>query len=104
MTAPLPPTPEVVRKALRAVIDPELGLNIINVGLVYNVTVSEAGQVHVQMTLTSPGCPAGPEITGDVYETVNNLEGVTGVEVELVWEPYWTPDKMDPRVRAFLGH
>jgi metal-sulfur cluster biosynthetic enzyme len=55
------------------------------------------------MTLTSPGCPAGTEITDDVKAVVSDLEGVQGVEVELVWDPYWTPDKMDPRVRAFLG-
>jgi len=95
---------EVARKALRAVKDPELGLNIIDIGLVYDVTVSEEGQAHVTMTLTSPGCPAGAEIMEDVRQTLAELEGVTGVEVELVWEPYWTPERMDPRVRAFLGH
>lgn len=95
---------ELARKALRAVKDPELGLNIIDIGLVYDVTVSEEGQAHVTMTLTSPGCPAGAEIMEDVRQTLADLEGVTGVEVELVWEPYWTPDRMDPRVRAFLGH
>jgi metal-sulfur cluster biosynthetic enzyme len=55
------------------------------------------------MTLTSPGCPAGTEIIDDVKRVVADLEGVQSVDVELVWEPYWTPDKMDPRVRAFLG-
>jgi metal-sulfur cluster biosynthetic enzyme len=56
------------------------------------------------MTLTSPGCPAGTEIMDDVRNTLNDLDGITGVDLELVWEPYWTPEKMDPRVRAFLGH
>ncbi len=97
-------TGELARKSLRAVKDPELGLNIIDIGLVYDVTVSEAGAAHVTMTLTSPGCPAGAEIMEDVRKTVADLEGVTAVEVELVWEPYWTPERMDPRVRAFLGH
>jgi metal-sulfur cluster biosynthetic enzyme len=96
-------TPESVRKALRGVKDPELGLNIIDIGLVYDVTVSEEGEVHVTMTLTSPGCPAGPEILEDARTVVEQLEGVTAATVELVWEPYWTPDRMDPRVRAFLG-
>ena len=96
-------TPDLVRKALRAVKDPELNLNIIDIGLVYDVEVSEAGQVHIRMTLTSPGCPAGTEILDAVKAVVGDLEGVTGVEVELVWDPYWTPEKMDPRVRAFLG-
>jgi metal-sulfur cluster biosynthetic enzyme len=96
-------TPETIRKALRGVKDPELNLNIIDIGLVYEVMVSEEGAVHVQMTLTSPGCPAGAEIVGDVKRTIEDLEGVTSVEVEIVWEPYWTPERMDPRVRAFLG-
>lgn len=96
-------TEETIRKALRGVKDPELNLNIIDIGLVYEVEVSEAGAVHVRMTLTSPGCPAGAEIVGDVKRTIEDLEGVTSAEVEIVWEPYWTPEKMDPRVRAFLG-
>jgi len=96
-------TPEAVRKALRAVKDPELGLNIVDIGLVYDITVSEAGDAKVQMTLTSPGCPAGPEILEDARVVVSQMEGVNSAEIELVWEPYWTPDRMDPRVRAFLG-
>jgi metal-sulfur cluster biosynthetic enzyme len=97
------PSPDTVRKALRAVKDPELNLNIVDIGLVYDVEVSDTGQVHVRMTLTSPGCPAGTEIIDDVKRVVSDLDGVSGIEVELVWDPYWTPEKMDPRVRAFLG-
>lgn len=96
-------TEESVRKALRGVKDPELNLNIIDIGLVYEVEVEESGAVHVRMTLTSPGCPAGAEIVGDVKRTVEELEGVTSCDVEIVWEPFWTPERMDPRVRAFLG-
>jgi metal-sulfur cluster biosynthetic enzyme len=96
-------TSETIRKALRAVKDPELNLNIIDIGLVYDAQVNEAGDVQVRMTLTSPGCPAGTEIIEDVKRVVSDLEGVKSVEVELVWDPYWTPEKMDPRVRAFLG-
>jgi len=96
-------TAEQVRKALKGVKDPELGLNVVDIGLIYDITVSEAGDVHITMSLTSPGCPSGPEIMGDVKMVVMDLEGVSTVEVELVWEPYWTPDRMDPRVRAFLG-
>lgn len=112
MTTPVPvpapapepvQTPETIRKALRAVKDPELNLNIIDIGLVYDVEVGETGAVQVRMTLTSPGCPAGTEIIDDVKRVVTDLDGVTGVEVELVWDPYWTPERMDPRVRAFLG-
>ena len=96
-------TADTIRKALRGVRDPELNLNIIDLGLVYEITISDEGNVLVQMTLTSPGCPAGPEITKDVHDTANDLEGVNSVEVEIVWEPYWTPEQIDPRVRAFLG-
>lgn len=96
-------TPDTVRKALRQVKDPELNLNIMDIGLVYDVAVSDAGDVHVQMTLTSPGCPAGAEIIGDVKNVVGSLEDVKSVDVELVWEPYWTPERMDPRVKTFMG-
>ena len=96
-------SPETVKKALRAVKDPELGLNIIDIGLVYDAFVSEQGDVTVKMTLTSPGCPAGAEIMGDAKLVLEDLEGVKSVTIDLVWEPYWTPEKMDPRVRAFLG-
>ena len=94
---------DTVRKALRGVKDPELGLNIVDIGVVYDVAVSDAGDAHIQMTLTSPGCPAGAEIIQDVKNVVGDLEGIESVEVELVWEPFWTPDKMDPRVKAFMG-
>ena len=94
---------DTVRKALRQVKDPEVGLNIMDLGLVYDVEVHE-GDVHVKMTLTSPGCPAGAQIMGDVDQSVRMLDGVTGVEVELVWEPFWTPERIDPKVRSFLGH
>jgi metal-sulfur cluster biosynthetic enzyme len=102
---PTPPVPssDAIRKALRAVKDPELNLNIIDIGLVYDVESDQAGNVRVEMTLTSPGCPAGGEIIEDVKRVVGDMEGVSSVDVQLVWDPYWTPDKMDPRVRAFLG-
>ena len=96
-------TPELIRKALRAVKDPELGLNIVDIGLVYDATVSDTGDVRVKMTLTSPGCPSGAEIMQDARTVLEELEGVRAVEIDLVWEPYWTPERMDPRVRAFLG-
>ncbi len=96
-------TPDVVRKALRQVKDPELGLNIVDIGLVYDIEVSDQGDALVKMTLTSPGCPSGPEILEDARLVVEQVEGINSAAVELVWEPYWTPERMDPRVRAFLG-
>lgn len=96
-------TEDAVRKALRAVKDPELNLNIIDLGLVYDVEIKDETAVVVRMTLTSPGCPAGPEIMTEAEQVVRGIEGVTTAEIELVWEPYWTPERIDPRVRAFLG-
>jgi metal-sulfur cluster biosynthetic enzyme len=96
------PTVEQVRDALRAVKDPELNLNVIDLGLVYEIDVREGGEVHVEMTLTSPGCPVGPEMLSEAQSVLRALDGVTKADVELVWEPYWTPEKMDPRVRSLL--
>lgn len=95
-------TPELVRQTLRAVKDPELDLNIVDLGLVYDIAVAD-GAVHIDMTLTSPGCPAGPMITNDVYRQVRQLPGVTDVDVEIVWEPYWTPERIEPKIRAMMG-
>jgi metal-sulfur cluster biosynthetic enzyme len=102
MTVPAELTQEAVRQALRQVKDPELDMNIIDLGLVYDVEVA-GGDVRVNMTLTSPGCPAGPMITNDAYRVLRGLEGVTDVDIEIVWEPYWTPERMDPKVRALMG-
>jgi metal-sulfur cluster biosynthetic enzyme len=102
MTVPAELTADAVRQALRQVKDPELDMNIIDLGLVYDVEIA-GGDVHVNMTLTSPGCPAGPMITNDAYRVVRGLEGVQDVDIEIVWEPYWTPERMDPKVRALMG-
>jgi metal-sulfur cluster biosynthetic enzyme len=98
----LPPTVEQIRMALRKVKDPELNLNIVDLGLVYDVAV-EGSEVQIDMTLTSPGCPAGPQITGDVERAVKAVPGVTGVNLNIVWQPFWTPDLIEPRVRAYMG-
>jgi metal-sulfur cluster biosynthetic enzyme len=100
VTPPL--TEDLIRQTLRRVKDPELDLNIVDLGLVYDVEV-EGGQVSIRMTLTSPGCPAGPLITNDVYRQVRALDGVTDVDVAIVWEPYWTPDRIEPKIRAMMG-
>ncbi|HUL03548.1 MAG TPA: metal-sulfur cluster assembly factor [Gemmatimonadales bacterium] len=93
---------DAVRTALRQVKDPELDMNIVELGLIYDVEV-ENGDVRVKMTLTSPGCPAGPMITNDAYRVLRALEGVQDVNIEIVWEPYWTPERIDPKVRAMMG-
>ena len=97
-----PPTPDQIRMALRKVKDPELNLNIVDLGLIYDVSV-EGSEVQIDMTLTSPGCPAGPQITGDVERVVKAVPGVTGINLNIVWQPFWTPDLIEPRVRAYMG-
>lgn len=96
------PTSDQVRMALRKVKDPELNLNIIDLGLVYEIAV-DGGDVDIDMTLTSPGCPAGPQIMGDVERAVKAMAGVKDVNINLVWEPFWSPEKIEPRVRAYMG-
>jgi metal-sulfur cluster biosynthetic enzyme len=103
MKEPSMVTPDIVRAALRRVKDPELNLNIVDLGLVYEIEVNESGDVHIEMTLTSPGCPAGAEMIAEAQSVAEALDGVGKVDVELVWTPYWTPEKIDPRLRAFLG-
>jgi metal-sulfur cluster biosynthetic enzyme len=91
-----------VKLALRRVKDPDLHLNIIDLGLVYTIAV-DGSSVKVDMTLTSPACPSGPELMSNAEAEVKSLPGVEKVEVNLVWAPFWTPEKMEPRVRAYLG-
>lgn len=91
-----------VKLALRRVKDPDLNLNILDLGLVYAIHVDGA-KVQVDMTLTSPGCPSGPEIMGDAEREIKTLPGVDEVVMNLIWTPFWTPEKMEPRVRAYLG-
>lgn len=98
-----PPSPDQVKLALRKVKDPELNLNIVDLGLVYGVTMDEGNRVIVDMSLTSPGCPAGPQIIHDVERTIQAIPGVGKVVVNLVWEPFWTPERIEPRVRAYMG-
>jgi metal-sulfur cluster biosynthetic enzyme len=91
-----------VKLALRRVKDPDLQLNIIDLGLVYAIAV-DGSTVKIDMTLTSPACPSGPELMTNAESEVKTLPGVEKVEVNLVWMPFWTPEKMEPRVRAYLG-
>jgi metal-sulfur cluster biosynthetic enzyme len=95
-------TEDQVKLALRRVKDPELNLNILDLGLVYAIRV-DGKAVSIDMTLTSPGCPSGPEIMTDAERHLRAIPGVDDVSVNLVWDPYWTPEKIEPRVRAYLG-
>ncbi len=91
-------TEEQVREALKQVKDPELGFDIVNLGLVYDITI-DGGKVSVDMTLTSPACMAGPFITEQAKEAAESVEGVEEAEVRLVWEPRWTEDKMSDELK-----
>ena len=91
-----------VRTALRAVTDPELGINIVDLGLVYDIEVAD-GSAKVTMTLTSPGCPAGGELLGGARDAAESVDEVDEAEVSLVWKPFWTPERIDPKVRAMMG-
>ena len=97
-----PVSEDQVRAVLRKVKDPDLNLNIVDLGLVYGVRV-DGPKVNVDITLTSPGCPSGPEIMGSAEQAIKALPGVGDVQMNLVWAPFWTPDRIEPRVRAYLG-
>ena len=95
-------TEDQVKLALRRVKDPELNLNILDLGLIYGIAV-EGNDVKIDMSLTSPGCPSGPEIMGEAEQQIRTLPGVTDVQMNLVWSPPWTPERIEPRVRAYMG-
>jgi len=95
-------SPDQARLVLRRVKDPELNLNIVDLGLIYDVTVAGT-DVRVDMSLTSPGCPSGPEIMGEAEKELRTIPGIGEVVVNLVWSPAWTPDRIEPRVRAYMG-
>ena len=96
------PTKEEVTEALRAVEDPELGMDIVDLGLLYDVEI-DGPKVKVIHSLTSMGCPAGPMIQEDIVNVASAVEGVDEVEIELTWEPPWTPDRMSDDAKFILG-
>lgn len=100
--APAAFTADQARLVLRRVKDPELNLNIVDLGLIYDVVVV-GNDVRVDMSLTSPGCPSGPEIMGEAEKELRTLPGIGEAVVNLVWSPAWTPERIEPRVRAYMG-
>jgi metal-sulfur cluster biosynthetic enzyme len=96
------PTVEDVEEALSNVIDPELGLDFVELGLIYGVEV-DGGNVHVTFTLTTPGCPIGPQVTEQIDEFVGELEDVDSVESTMTFTPAWTPDRMSEDAKFALG-
>ena len=96
-----------VREALKQVIDPELFVNIVDLGLIYEIKIAEKddgkSNVEVEMTMTSPACPAGPQLLGQSKDFVGRLEEVDEVDVKLVMDPPWTPDRMTEDAKDQLG-
>ena len=96
-------TPEDVEDALTNVIDPELGLDFVELGLIYGIDI-EQDRVHVTFTLTSPGCPIGPQVSEQIEEFVSELDDVTNVYPKMVFTPPWTPDRMSEDAKFALGY
>ena len=94
---------EDVREGLKSVYDPEIGINIVDLGLVYDCDIAENGDVLVTMTLTSIGCPLGPVIVQEVQHALKDFEGVGEVDVKLVWSPAWSPTMMSEDAKDELG-
>lgn len=90
-------------EAVKTVFDPEIPVNIYELGLIYDIDIQENGVVHVKMTLTSPGCPVAGSLPGEVKDRVEGVPGVTSAEVELVWDPAWNPSMMSEAARLTLG-
>ena len=95
-------TEKAVRDALKTVKDPELGLDLVVLGLVYDIDVQEDG-VKATISLTSPMCPVAPQIVEDARQAIAGVEGVERAEVELTFDPPWTPERMSPLIRSSLG-
>jgi metal-sulfur cluster biosynthetic enzyme len=96
------PSVDDVEAALTNVIDPELGLDFVELGLIYGIEV-EDGDVHVTFTLTSPGCPIGPQVSEQIEEFVSELDGVESIESTMTFSPPWTPDRMSEDAKFALG-
>ncbi len=101
--APTADLREKVIEALRTCYDPEIPVNIYDLGLIYDIEITPEGVVTVRMTLTAPGCPVAFSLPVEVEAKVRSLEGVTDARVELVWDPPWTPDRMSEMARLQLG-
>ena len=94
---------DLIMEMLKDVYDPELGINIVDLGLVYDAIISEENDVQVVMTLTSMGCPLGPVIFDEVQRALGGLMGIGSVDVKIVWSPPWSPDMMSEDARDELG-
>lgn len=98
-----PVTQASVVAAISTVYDPEIPVNIFELGLIYKVDIDAAGKVDVEMTVTAPACPVADILPVEVAEKIRGIAGVTDVNVDLVWDPPWTPDRMSEAARLELG-
>ncbi len=94
---------DAVIEAMKTVHDPEIPVNIYDLGLIYDVKIDAAGGVKIDMSLTAPGCPVAGDLPGWVADAVAKVEGIGEVEVTLVWEPGWTPERMSEDAKLALG-
>ena len=97
-------TEEDVMGALKHVVDPELGINIVDLGLVYDVDIGQDGTIHIEYTLTTMGCPIGPLIENQMQSFLASVPGVSAVEAEMVLRPPWSPEMMSEEAKAALGY
>jgi metal-sulfur cluster biosynthetic enzyme len=95
---------EQIFSELRKCMDPEVPVNVVDLGLIYGVNVSDKNDVDIKMTMTTRGCPLHDTLVGDVKKYVNKIEGVGSINVEIVWDPPWSIEKMNPAVRERLGY
>ena len=98
------PVADQIIKALQDVIDPELGIDLVNLGLIYGVDMTAEGVVTVRMTLTTMGCPSTDVLQQMIDSALRKVEGVKKVQIEVVWEPAWTPDRMSRFAKIALGY
>ncbi len=94
---------EEVRRVLKTAVDPEFGVDVIDLGLIYELKISDDNKVYIKMTLTTPTCPLANVIVADVYQKVKSIPGVEDVDIELSFDPPWSPDMMSPEARKLLG-
>ncbi|WP_425288725.1 SUF system Fe-S cluster assembly protein [Rickettsiella endosymbiont of Rhagonycha lignosa] len=90
-------------EALKGIYDPEIPVNIYDLGLIYNIFIDPQGLVKIEMTLTSPGCPVAQTFPGIVENAINNVAGVSETQVELVWDPPWSTENMSEAAKLQLG-
>ena len=98
-----PTLKEQIVEMLKACYDPEIPFNILDLGLIYALEVTNQGEVQIKMTLTSPGCPVGPWLTDEIVSACKSVNGITKVDIEVVFDPQWSPEMMSASAHETLG-